>query len=210
MNCSIYNINKRYLLALLLSLFVYNASAQENEFEKRLQEISTQNKTIICDFTQTKKIKNIKHTIVSTGKFYYDNSGKMTLNYSDPKGDRITIIDESYVIIANGKKLEGNGEGNPMIQQICGMLKACMSGDISDFGRGWSIEIAKNGEQFKATLLPLERRIKKYIKSMNMTFESKNMTLDTLLIEETSGGFNQYEFTNKELNQTIDDDRYSI
>lgn len=176
----------------------------EDSFESRIESVSAQNKTILCDFVQTKKVKNIKGEIVSNGEFYYDNSGMLALIYSQPQGDRVLINGETFTVVTAGKKIEGKAGDNPMMMQICNMLQACMSGDVTKLGRGWQMNIEENELRYSVTLQPSDRRTRKYIESLLMRFDKQDMTLSELRMNETSGGYTNYTFTNKEINKDID------
>ncbi len=201
-------ITKIVLTLFFVSISLMTMAQQQYEMEKfqhKLEQNSIKNNTIKCDFIQTKKVKNIKDLITSEGKFYYDKNGKIALRYTEPQGDKIIIANNTYTIFVSGAMIQGDGEGNPMMQQVCGMLEACMSGDISSLGRGWQTAISSVEDKFQVVLVPLERRVKKYIESMQMIFDANNMTLVSMSMNETSGGFTEYVFENKHINEPIED-----
>ncbi|MEG1553485.1 MAG: outer membrane lipoprotein carrier protein LolA [Rikenellaceae bacterium] len=194
-------------LTILLNLLFLSASAQtdnvEHEFKNKLEKVSSTNTTIQCNFTQIKKVKNIKQPINSKGMFYYNNSGLMALHYSEPMGDKILMNGDSFTIVSSGKKLQANASSNPMMSQISYMMQACMSGDVSKLGRGWNMNVEKYNDEYKVKLTPSEKRIQKYIAAITMYFDNSNLTLNTLRIDEASGGYTSYRFTNKKINQQI-------
>lgn len=194
---------------MIFSLTVLFSSAQtsniEQEFKVKLESVSSKNRTISCDFTQIKKVKNIRQPIENRGQFFYDNSGLMALIYSQPKGDKVVMNGELFTVVANGKKFtSGASSTNPMMAQISFMMQACMSGNVSKLGRGWDMNIAKNKGSYQVVLTPTDRRVKKYISGMVMLFDNENITLNQLRIEESAGGYTEYRFVNKKLNQKID------
>lgn len=189
------------LMFLSISLF---AQEIEKEFKIKLQTNSSQNITIQCDFLQTKKIKKLSQEVTRKGSFYYYNAGLMAMHYSQPKDDKVIMNKDSFVIIISGKKICADAKSNPMMAQISYMMQASMSGDVSKLGRGWIMSIEKQINSYEVILKPTDKRIQKYINSMVMNFRESDMTLDTLRINETSGGFTQYTFTNKKVNNKID------
>lgn len=199
-----------FSLSALLSFAQTDSNNSELEFKQRLKSVSDKNRTICCDFTQTKKVKNIKQSVMSCGQFFYDNSGLMALIYDQPKGDRVVMNDETFTIVANGKKLTSDAAANPMMVQISFMMQACMSGDVSKLGRGWDMGIEKNKDGYLVVLAPNDRRVKKYISGITMLFDDANTTLNKLRIEETSGGYTEYRFVNKKLNQKIDSSYFKM
>lgn len=204
----------KQIITILLCLHTLLAFSQtenvEHEFKQKLEGASSKNSTISCDFTQTKKVKNIKQPILSSGRFYYDNSGCMALIYTQPQGDKVLMNGEVFTVIANGKKLTGNAASNPMMAQISFMMQACMSGAVGKLGRGWNMSIEREKEYYRVVLTPTDRRVKKYISSMTMLFNAIDITLDQLRIEESAGGYTEYRFENKKLNQKIDSSYFNV
>ena len=199
------------ILFIFTMLLVLNITfAQDSTFESKIASTSLENKTIQCDFEQHKKVKNIKNTIITKGKFYYDNGGKMSLIYNEPKGDKVLIFGENFTIVTAGKKIESSASDNPMMMQICNMLQACMSGDVSKLGRGWQRNIKEDEAQYYVELRTEDRRIKKYIDSLILKFEKTDMTLNEMQTNETSGGFTIYKFTNKVINKQIDSQKFKL
>ena len=172
----------------------------ESEFRAKIEEFSSKNKTISSKFTQTKKILNIKNSIVTKGDFYYTNNGSLSLIYSEPKGDKIVMQGENFSITTAGKTISSKASNNPVLSQIAIMMQGCMSGDLSNFNKGWELIITQNSGEYIVDLLPTSRRIKKYILSINMRFNAADMTLNQLKINEASGGYTSYCFTDKMLN----------
>ena len=195
------------ILVSIFSLAVANAQTfnTEQTFKQKLERVSQKNKTIHCDFTQTKKVKNIKQPIISKGEFFYDNSGLMALIFQEPKGDKVVMKGESFYLVVSGKKMIGEASNNPMMSQISNMMQACMSGNVSKLGRGWQMMVDDGAEGgFQVNLTPTDRRVRKYLSGMIMYFDGRDLTLDRLRIEESSGGFTEYHFLNKKLNQAFD------
>lgn len=199
---------RRSAIIILICLNALLSFAQtgnvEHEFKQKLENVSSKNRTISCDFTQIKKVKNLKQTVMSKGQFFYDNSGLMALIYAQPKGDKVVMNGETFTIVTNGKTHTSDAASNPMMAQISFMMQACMSGNISKLGRGWNMSIEKKEDSYQVVLTPTDKRVKRYISSMAMLFDKVTVTLNQLLIEESSGGYTEYRFVNKKLNQKID------
>lgn len=193
------------LFILCTAISVAQGSDLEKSFRERLKLQSNLNKTIVCQFTQTKKVKNIKNSVITNGDFFYDNMGMMALIYKEPAGDKLIMKNSSFSITAGGKTFAVDASSNPMMAQISTMMQACMSGAVSDLGRGWKMDVKEGDAAIVVTLVPEDRRIRKYLSSMRMDFDDENLTLNILRIDETSGGFTEYKFFDKKLNQKLDE-----
>ncbi len=189
---------------MLCAITAFAQNDSEQEFKQRLEAVSASNKTIQCDFTQEKKVKNLKNLINSEGDFYYDNSGAMALIYTQPEGDKIIMNNTDFEIVSGGKTIKTDAKSNPAMTQVSYMMQACMSGDVSKLGRGWNMKIVESESEYNITLTPTDRRIKKYISAINMVFDKKDVTLNTLQMNETSGGYTHYQFFNKKINSNFD------
>ncbi len=194
------------IIVSIFTLAVANAQTvnTEQSFKQQLERVSQNNKTIRCDFTQTKKVKNIKLPIISKGDFFYDNTGLMALIFQEPKGDKVIMNGDSFYLVVSGKKMVSEASNNPMMSQISNMMQACMSGNVSKLGRGWQMMVEATGQGFQVNLTPIDRRVRKYLTCMVMNFDGRDLTLDRLRIEESNGGFTEYHFLNKKLNQAFD------
>lgn len=200
---------KRVSILLLLVFNLVAIYANEQEFRSKLTEFSSSNRTIVCDFSQEKRVQGIANSIESQGTFYYDNSGKIALIYESSSGDRVIMNGDQFTIVVDGRRMASDGGSNPMLGQIAAMMRGCMSGDISQFTNGWSMSFEINDGSYVVTLSPESRRIKRYISSIIMSFDIDDLTLNTLVMNEASGGMTSYTFTNKELNKSFDSKIFS-
>lgn len=110
-----------------------------DSFRERLAQASRENKTIQCDFTQHRQVRRMKGEIELKGRFYYDNAKAMALEYTVPAGDKVIIRDDRIILRTAGQVTETATSANPMLQQVALMIRASMTGDLSQFGEGWQI-----------------------------------------------------------------------
>ncbi len=192
----------------IIALLFFAAQTQAGDFNSRLAKASSQNKTIVAKFEQTKKVVGIKAEVKSQGDFYYENSGRMAMLYSNPAGDKIIMNGEIFHIVTGGKTIKSDVNSNPMMAQISYMMQASMSGDVEKLGKGWELSVTEKDSVFVVSVKPTERSIKKYVSSMTMIFCNKTMTLDELRIDETSGGYTSYKFVSKQINKYIEPSKF--
>ena len=69
--------------------------------------------------------------VASKGKFYYQKSGKIRMEYAQPVNYLIVINDSRLKIVSDGKKSVMSLTTNKMMNQMQDMLTACMIGDLS-------------------------------------------------------------------------------
>ena len=56
-----------------------------------------------------------------------------------PAGDKVIIRDDRIILRTAGQVTETATSANPMLQQVALMIRASMTGDLSQFGEGWQI-----------------------------------------------------------------------
>ncbi len=179
-------------------------------FNDGLAEYSSRNKTIECDFIHIKHLVKLTGDVKMYGKFYYNNNGAMALRYSRPEGDAIIIKEGNFSIITAGKAATAQGGSNPMLKQITQMMKACMTGDVSQLGKGWETNYSYEKGKYIIELVPQDKRSKKYISGITLIFDGKDMSLEKLLMRETSGNYSLYEFSGKIFNRETDPSKFRI
>ena len=206
-------IKMRYFITFILLFCINITFAQvntEEKFKELLEVASQKNKTIECNFTQTKKIKNIRQPIIAQGRFFYDNSRLMAMIYDTPKGDRVIMSQDSFTVIAGGRTMVSESSSNPMMAQISYMMQACMSGDVTKLGHGWDMDITEQDFGYMIKIRPTDRRVQKYVNAMLLYFDKSDLTLDKLRIEERNDCYTEYEFKNKQLNGELDKSVFNI
>lgn len=99
------------LITLLITLGISCAHAQTmnkliqtREFESRLAKEAQTIQSIESDFTQVKYLDILDEKVTSKGKFYYQKSGKICMEYAQPVNYLIVINDSRLKIVADGKK----------------------------------------------------------------------------------------------------------
>jgi len=185
-------------------------SAQEVDFAQRLSKASAATRTIECDFTLTRTMSFMASDVVSEGRFYYLRDAGISLDFTRPAGDEITMGREKFRITSAGKTSVVRLDGNPMLRQLQRMLTACMTGDVEMLREGSEIAFSDDGASFAVTITPTERRAQNMVKRILLTFEKENMSLTELRMEEASGDVSRYEFTNKVFNAAIDPARFEV
>lgn len=82
-------------------------------------------------FTQVKYLDVFDEKVTSKGKFYYQKTHKICMEYFRPMDYLIVINGSKLKIVSDGKKSIMNLSSNKMMAQMQDMLTACMIGDLS-------------------------------------------------------------------------------
>ena len=119
------------------------------------------------------------------------------------------IRDDRIILRTAGQVTETATSANPMLQQVALMIRASMTGDLSQFGEGWQIGYDETEGAGTVRMVPLSRRARKYIDSIALRFDLENMTLDRMELNETEGGHSVYEFRDKRFNLAVDPAKFN-
>lgn len=78
---------------------------QKTEFENRLAKEAQTVKSIESDFTQVKYLDVFDEKVTSKGKFYYQKSNKICMEYFRPMNYLIVINGSKLKIVSDGKNI---------------------------------------------------------------------------------------------------------
>jgi outer membrane lipoprotein-sorting protein len=208
---------KAILLAVILlctvSTYAQNYGNKINPshgFSERLKVASEKTQSITCDFDQVKYMSVLAKTNKSKGKFFYKKDQKICLEYTNPQGNLIVMNGGKFKIQVGGKTTIVRMNSNPMMRQMGNMLGACMTGNLNLFGAESLSEYYENQSYYTVVIVPTNRRVKAYLKQIVLRFEKSDMTLCVMKMSENETDYTQYEFSDKKLNATIDEDRFKI
>lgn len=181
-----------------------------NGFSEKLKEAGDKTKSIECSFNQTKSMAVLTKPNISTGKFFYQKEQNICLEYSIPKGNLIVMSGGKFKIVSDGKKNVVDMKSNPMMRQMGSMLTACMTGDLNLFGSDSKTEYFETPSTYTVIIVPNNKRVKKYLQNVVLVFDKRDMTLNSMLMQENGTDFTKYDFNEKKLNSTIEADKFKI
>lgn len=180
-----------------------NAKPLMTEFEQALKGRAVRIETISCDFLQTRSMSVFAEDVRRRGHFTYKRPGNILLAFES--GDYI-VMTESVFAMRNGTSVTSvKTSSNPMMQQLKRVLSACMTGEMEQVTAGFSVDVDKADGNYRLTLSPLRGKAASHMQSLVMTFDIKDMSLASLRMDEPSGDYTLYEFSDKHFNEAVDD-----
>ncbi|MCL1821307.1 MAG: outer membrane lipoprotein carrier protein LolA [Prolixibacteraceae bacterium] len=179
----------------------------ERDFLQKLAANNAKTETIVCNFEQEKHVSMLAKPVEMNGTFFYKRGNRIFMHYDNPKNDKLILNEESFFIVANGNITRTDAKSNPGMKMLKEMLTACMTGDLEQFsGASRSkLSLFESAKNYVAVVEIEDKRIKKYLEKMTLTFEKSDLSLFELKIDEAHGNFTKYKFSNKKFNQPIDD-----
>lgn len=187
------------MLALAMGL---SASAQSlsEEFERELKAKSGGVTSIDAEMTQTREVAVLADVVKKEGDFHFQAPNNILLSFDD--GDYIKLSAEWFEMKSGTNVTKRSASSNPMFKQLSAMLTACMSGDVESIAKGFTPTITKSDKEWRVVLKPERGKGAAKIAEVELIFNRKDMSLDSLKMVEKSGDYTMYTFRNKQFNMT--------
>lgn len=187
------------MLALAMGL---SASAQSlsEEFERELKAKSVGITSIDAEMTQTREVAVLADVVKKEGDFHFQAPNNILLSFDD--GDYIKLSAEWFEMKSGANVTKRSASSNPMFKQLGAMLTACMSGDVESIAKGFTPTITKGDKEWCVVLKPERGKGVAKIAEVELIFDRKDMSLDSLKMVEKSGDYTKYTFRNKQFNMT--------
>ena len=204
-----------YLSLFFLSIATVHAQSmkkmvQKTEFENRLAKEAQTVESIESDFTQVKYLDVFDEKVTSKGKFYYQKSNKICMEYFRPMDYLIVINGSKLKIVSDGKKSIMNLSSNKMIAQMQDMLTACMIGDLSKMSSNYQLEYFEDARYYLVKIKPTNKAVQAYIAGIEIYLDKKDMSVHKLRLSETATNYTEYEFYNKKFNSLKNETKFAI
>ena len=169
-----------YLSLFFLSIATVHAQSmkkmvQKTEFENRLAKEAQTVKSIESDFTQVKYLDVFDEKVTSKGKFYYQKSNKICMEYFRPMDYLIVINGSKLKIVSDGKKSIMNLSSNKMMAQMQDMLTACMIGDLSKMSSNYQLEYFEDARYYLVKIKPTNKAVQAYIAGIEIYQRNRNL-----------------------------------
>lgn len=204
-----------YLLLSILSIAAAQAQAMKKlvnlqEFESKLAKEAQTVASIESDFTQVKYLDVFDEKVTSKGKFYYQKSNKIRMEYFHPMDYLILINGSKLKVISDGKKSIMNLSSNKMMNQMQDMLTACMVGDLSKMSSSYQLTYFEDARYYLVKIKPTNKAIQAYITGIDIYLDKKDMSVYKLRLSETATNYTEYEFYNKKFNSLKNEEKFEI
>lgn len=179
------------------------------DLKAKMQKAASTVTSIQSDFTQEKYMAVMANSMKSSGKFYYEKSDKVKLEYLVPFKQNLIMNGDKLMMEMNGKKNVLNAAANPMANELKKVISACMSGDISNMGANYNLEFFQDGEFYMIKITPKSADIQKFAQQVDLYLDAKDFSVVKMkMIEPLKKGqkkndYTLYSFSNKKMNTKI-------
>lgn len=179
-------------------------------FQERLKREAASISSIESDFTQEKYLDVFGEKVLSEGRFYYKRENKIRMDYTAPLDYQIVIQGTKLKIVSEGKTSIVNLGSNPMMNEMKGMLSACMVGDLGRMTAAYKQEYFETSTLYVVRIYPVAASVQAYIREITISFDKKDMSVQTLRLAENAKDYTEYRFTGKKYNTLVTDEKFTI
>ncbi|RYE39056.1 MAG: outer membrane lipoprotein carrier protein LolA [Sphingobacteriales bacterium] len=195
----------------LFSLTGLYSSAQETkmskveiaDFKRSVTVTAQRIHTLTTDFVQYKHMDFLSKDIVSSGRMIYRKPATLLWQYKKPYNYSVVFRNERIFINNEGKASEFDAGNSEIFSKLNSMIVRSVSGDILD-DKEFAITYYRVKNQYCASLVPRDGALKKYIKQIEMTFDSDS-NLKEVKLFESAADYTRIVFINRLLNGKVDE-----
>ncbi len=191
--------------------------SEVDALKKKMTAETQKISTIESDFTQLKHIVAMSGDITSTGKFYYQKSDKVSLDYITPVKSQIVINGSKIKMVSNGKTNVFDVASNGLMKEMKDVISACMTGNLQAMTSNYKLEFFQAGKEYLVKIFPLNDAAKTIIDEVNIYLDKNDLSVTRLRMIEASKDkkakdkdYTEYQFTNKKLNVDVPASRFSV
>lgn len=182
--------------------------ALQQAFEQELMAKNENVNSITCIFAQTREMSVLANAVKKNGNFCFMRPGNMLLQFND--GDYIKMTNERFEMNTAGNKSSTKISSNPMLKSLNTILSACVAGDFGQMAKGFATDIEQTEQEWIVTMKPQRGKAASKIARIVIHFDKSDMSLNILKMEEKSGDYTMYSFTDKKFNAAVDSQIFNI
>ncbi len=209
------------MLTTILSLLVFTGIlyAQESGFSEimnidkvktELNKLSDNTSTIQSKFIQEKHLSFLTENIISKGEFYFKSPNQLRWEYSEPFEYIIVFNDKNIFIKDEDKISTFDTESNKMFSEISNMMIGTIQGDLFTDSERFDVKYFENTNQYLLELDPKLPEMKSMLKTIKIYIDKSDISVAKIKMIESSDDYTSIDFTNRTLNQPIDNEKFNI
>ena len=181
----------------------YKAVADMEAFRMELMSKTSALTTIQAKFVQTKFLSVFSREMKSEGRFYWQKTDKICLDYHTPVAYEIVINGDKIKTVNAGKASVIDTKGSPMMDQMSALITSCMTGDLTRLGSDFAVTIEESAADYRLTIVPKSKTVRAYIDKMVILLNRKDLSVNRLIMYENASDYTMYDFTDKKFNAEI-------
>jgi outer membrane lipoprotein carrier protein len=199
-----------FAITLQAQQLVSATKAQQQLMLEKIAASSVKMKSLVCNFEQTKELSILNEKMISKGKMYYRQENCLRWEYFSPY---------TYTFVLNNKKILMQTEktrnvidikSNKLFQEVVKIMMNSISGNSLTDVKSFQAAYYWGEKEWKITLVPLQKEIKKMFSLIELTLNVKDYTVDQVRMDEPNGDSTLIRLSGKQFNLKIEDEKFAI
>jgi outer membrane lipoprotein-sorting protein len=209
------------ILSTIINLLVFTGIiyAQEDGFKQvqdisktktELVKLSENAKSIQSKFVQEKRLSFLSENIISKGEFFFKSPNQLRWEYSEPFS-YIIVFNNKNIYIKDEEKISTfDTESNKMFSEINNMMIGTIQGNLFTDSDRFDVKYFENASQYLLELDPKLPEMKSMLKIIKIYIDKSDISVAKIKMIESSDDYTSIDFTDRKLNQPIDDDKFNL
>jgi len=177
---------------------------------RRITQACSEVSSIECAFRQEKDMSVMAEKIVSGGRFWFEKEKKLRWEYTDPFSYLIIISGDQMMVRDDQKVNLINIQSNKVFREINTMIVGAIRGTLLEDRKNFAASLEENAQQWIATLIPQNPKVRESLSEITIFFNKRDLSVDRLIMRESSGDYTRINFSEKKINQEINDQIFSL
>jgi outer membrane lipoprotein-sorting protein len=187
------------------------ATAEQQQFMlEKIEASSIKMKSLVCDFEQTKELSILNEIIVSKGKMYYRQEHYLRWEYVSPYHYTFIVNDQKILMQTGNSRNVVDAKSGKLFQEIIKVMMNSINGNGLTDVKSFKAEYYWSEKEWKITLTPLQKEVKKMFSVIELTFNPRDYTLDRMKMDEPNGDTTLIRLSGKQFNQEIEDEKFAV
>lgn len=160
--------------------------------------------SIKSSFAQEKNLSMLSEKIVSQGKFWFKREQKVRIEYEKPFRYLLLINGDQILIRDDQKESKMSAHSNKLFQQINRIIVDCLSGSILE-NKDFAPKVFQSDKMYLLEMSPVAKGIKEFFQTIIVLVNKEDWSVTSIQMNEPGGDNTIIRFSDKALNQKLDD-----
>ncbi len=198
---------KPFFAIIALWLCLVPAAAQQRVSEAQMRQqinaAAMKMTTMQCDFVQTKRVRMLNDKMVSRGRMYCHQPGKLRWEYTSPYAYTFVLNGSKALVDAGGCRDVVSVSQSKLFKEIARVMMGTLAGKSLSDSNNFTTTIAATSTEYVATLVPKQKAMKQMFARIVLHFNRRTAAVEKVEMHEPKGDSTIIELKNVKTNTAI-------
>lgn len=198
---------KPFLALIALWLCLVPAAAQQRVSEAQMRQqinaAASKMTTMQCDFVQTKRVRMLNDKMVSRGRMYCQQPGKLRWEYTSPYAYTFVLNGAKALVDAGGRRDVVSVSQSKLFREIARVMMGTLAGKSLSDSKNFTTTLASTTTEYVATLVPKQKAMRQMFARIVLHFNRRTAAVEKVEMHEPKGDTTVIELKNVKTNTAI-------